>query len=136
MLALEPEPEMTVETIADFLRVRQVVDSPALGVTIDICHLHCSEPDSIGEAITRAAGHIRNIHLSDARNRVHDHLLPGDGVVDFTQAFQALLDQRYTGLVNLELSRHSHDAPNAAQRSLAYLREALTQAQQNATLAV
>jgi sugar phosphate isomerase/epimerase len=135
-LALEPEPEMTVETIADFLRVRQAVDSPALGVTVDICHLHCSEPDSIGEAIKRAGSYIRNIHLSDARNRVHDHLLPGDGVVDFTEAFQALIEQQYTGLVNLELSRHSHDAPGAAQRSLAYLREALARVQHSATLAV
>ena len=45
--------------------------------------------------------------------------------MEFRPILHALQDVGYAGGVHVELSRHSHDAVNAARRALAFLREAL-----------
>ncbi|MCA9254577.1 MAG: sugar phosphate isomerase/epimerase, partial [Phycisphaerales bacterium] len=53
---------------------------------------------------------------------VHAHLPIGEGDMDFPPIFRALRDVGYPGPVNVELSRHSHDAVNMARRTLEALR--------------
>jgi sugar phosphate isomerase/epimerase len=62
------------------------------------------------------------VHLEDMRRGVHDHLMFGEGEIDFAPVFAALRDIGYGGGVHVELSRHSHDAVNTARRALAFLR--------------
>jgi sugar phosphate isomerase/epimerase len=59
------------------------------------------------------------------RRGVHDHLMFGEGEIDFRDVMWALKEIRYDGGVHVELSRHSHDAVEAARKSLAFLRAAL-----------
>ena len=54
-----------------------------------------------------------------------EHLEFGEGDVDVPATLAALVDIGYTGLVSVELSRHSHAAPAVAERSLAVLRAGL-----------
>ena len=56
------------------------------------------------------------------RRGVHDHLMFGEGEIDFADVFRGLREVDYRGGVFVELSRHSHDAVNAARKSLAFLR--------------
>ena len=55
---------------------------------------------------------------------VHDHLMFGEGEIDFAPVLQTLHEIGYTGGVHVELSRHSHDAVETARRALAFLRAA------------
>jgi sugar phosphate isomerase/epimerase len=57
------------------------------------------------------------------RRGTHDHLLFGEGEIDFTEVLGALEEIRYTGGVHVELSRHSHDAVATARRALAFLQQ-------------
>ncbi|MHC4390159.1 MAG: sugar phosphate isomerase/epimerase family protein, partial [Planctomycetota bacterium] len=66
---------------------------------------------------------LKNVHIEDIRGRVHEHLLFGDGDLDIPAALAALREVGYRGLVNVELSRHSHMAVEAARRSIQVLRE-------------
>ena len=65
-----------------------------------------------------------NVHIEDMKRGVHDHLMFGDGEIDFPPVLAALDEVGYRGLVAVELPRHSHAAPNVASRSIAFLRAA------------
>jgi sugar phosphate isomerase/epimerase len=55
----------------------------------------------------------------------HDHLMFGEGEVDFKELFEGLQSIGYSGGAHVELSRHSHDAVGTARRSLEFLQKCL-----------
>ncbi|MHC4829125.1 MAG: sugar phosphate isomerase/epimerase family protein [Planctomycetota bacterium] len=121
-LGFEPEPGHLVSSLADYDRLRGMLDHE-LGLTLDLGHVACTETCTIPEAIRRYADRLKNVHIEDIRGRVHEHLLFGDGDLDIPAALAALREVGYRGLVNVELSRHSHMAVEAARRSIQVLRE-------------
>ena len=121
-LALEPEPGMLVESIADWERLAAAV--PGLRLTLDIGHCRCLEPVSEAECVHRAGGRLANVQLDDMRRGVHEHLPFGEGEVDLPAVLAALRDTGYGGLASVELPRHSHAGPAQAARSLTALRAA------------
>ena len=56
---------------------------------------------------------------------VHEHLMFGEGQVDFAAVFRGLSQIGYAGGVHVELSRHSHDAPAAARKAYEFLQTVL-----------
>ena len=55
----------------------------------------------------------------------HDHLRFGEGEVDFHDVISGLRQINYTGGIHVELSRHSHMAPDVVQESYQFLQELL-----------
>ncbi len=53
---------------------------------------------------------------------VHDHLMFGEGTIDFPPVLTALREIGYQGGVHVELSRHGHMAVEAVRRSASFLR--------------
>ena len=132
-LAFEPEPGMMVDTLAAFDRLKAQVPSPAFGLTLDIGHVFCTEPAQL-ETITRHnAPLLRNVHIEDIKGGVHEHRMFGEGDIDFPPVLRALSAASYRGLVNVELSRDSHRAPDVARRSLQLLRQWAAKAHASAT---
>jgi len=123
-LAFEPEPGMFVDTMARFQDFRMLLGdtSGVLGLTLDIGHLHCMGETPIADQIHRWRDVLWNVHIEDMRGGVHDHLMFGEGEIDFTPVLGALKKIDYAGGAYLELSRHSHDAVRVAERSLHFLR--------------
>ena len=68
-----------------------------------------------------------NVHIEDMRAGVHEHLMFGEGEIDFPPVLKSLLRVGYAGGVHVELSRHSHDGPAAAGRSIQFLNDVLSQ---------
>ncbi len=62
-----------------------------------------------------------NVHIEDMRAGVHDHLMFGEGEVDFADVFAGLRAANYAGGVYVELSRHSYDAVNTARKAIDFL---------------
>jgi L-ribulose-5-phosphate 3-epimerase len=130
-LGFEPEPGMLVETLDDYLRLRRDLDAPVhFGLTLDVGHCRCLEPEPVAGCVRRVAEYLVNVQVDDARRGVHEHLEFGTGEVDFPPVLRALADSGYRGLVAVELPRHSHAAPTVARDSLAFLRAAERAAQQ------
>lgn len=128
-LALEPEPGMHVERIADVHELRRRLGSPdRLRLTVDVGHLRCTEYDDPASCIVAAGPLIANVQIDDMRRGVHEHLPFGEGEVDVPSVLRALLDAAFTGLVAVELPRHSHAAPSLAAHSIEILRTAGKQA--------
>jgi len=121
-VAFEPEPGMFIDTMARFAELQQRVRHPALGLTLDIGHLHCMGEAPIAKHIERWSTLLWNVHIEDMRRGVHDHLMFGEGEIDFAPVLTALRHIRYGGGVYVELSRHSHDAVETARRALTWLK--------------
>jgi sugar phosphate isomerase/epimerase len=121
-LAFEPEPGMLIDTMSRFEELHQRLAHPGFGLTLDIGHLHCLGETPIADHVRRWRHRIWNIHIEDMRRGVHEHLMFGEGEINFTPVFHALEAVGYAGGVHVELSRHSHDAVETARRALAFLR--------------
>ena len=114
-IAFEPEPGMLVGALADWDRLRDTLGGVDLGLTLDVGHVPCTEPITPAEAIRRYGRAIRTVHLDDTRGGVHEHLQIGDGDIDWPEVLRALREIDFTGIASVELSRHSHAAPEAAR---------------------
>jgi sugar phosphate isomerase/epimerase len=120
-LAFEPEPGMFIDTMDRWAELARRVDHPRLGLTIDIGHLHCQGETPISDHLRRWQDVLWNVHIEDMRRGVHDHLMFGEGEIDFGEVMGALKEIGYRGGVHVELSRHSHDAVETARRALEFL---------------
>jgi sugar phosphate isomerase/epimerase len=120
-LAFEPEPGMFIDTMARFAELHQRVARPNFGLTLDIGHLHCLGETPIAAHVRRWRDWLWNVHIEDMRRGTHDHLMFGEGEIDFAEVLGALAEIGYAGGVHAELSRHSHDAVETARRALAFL---------------
>ena len=120
-IGLEPEPGMLVDSMARYEEILTLVDAGNLRLTLDVGHLHCQGEVPIAAYVRRFAGRLVNVHLEDMRAGVHEHLMFGEGQIDFPPVLQALADVGYQGGVHVELSRHSHEGPSAARRAYAFL---------------
>ena len=121
VIGFEPEPGMLIDTMTQFQRLVDRVDSPLLKLTLDIGHLHCLGEVPIADQIQQWAELIVNVHLEDMVSGVHDHLMFGDGEIEFPPVIAALSAIGYPGGVHVELSRHSHDAARTAAAAFAFL---------------
>lgn len=125
VLAIEPEPGMLVETVADALRLRTAVGEPEnLGLTVDLGHCLVVEPGGVAGALRAAGGLLRNVQADDMRSDAHEHLPFGEGELDLAAALETLREIGYEGVVAVELPRHSHAAPALAAASMTALQDA------------
>jgi sugar phosphate isomerase/epimerase len=116
-LLIEPEPGLLLETAAHYERFAQAFPHPGIGLNFDIGHMYCVNDDP-ATAIRQLAKHIRHVHLEDiAATRVHQHLVPGAGVIDFKSVIQALRDIKYQGWVTIELYPYIDDPDVAARKA-------------------
>jgi L-ribulose-5-phosphate 3-epimerase len=124
-IGFEPEPGMFIDTMARYDELKRRISHPRLKLTLDIGHLHCQGETPIGAEIERWGAELVNVHIEDMRAGVHEHLMFGEGEIDFFPVLKSLLRIGYAGCVQVELSRHSHDGPAAAAKAFAFLSDTL-----------
>jgi L-ribulose-5-phosphate 3-epimerase len=120
-LGFEPEPGMLVDSMVRFEELLALVDEPNLKLTLDVGHLQCQGELPVADQIRRWGPRLVNVHLEDMRRGRHEHLMFGEGQIDFPPVLQALAEVGYQGGVHVELSRHGHEAPTAARRAYEFL---------------
>ena len=122
LLGFEPEPGMLIDTMVSFEELVSKVQSPRLKLTLDVGHLHCLGEVPIADVIRRWAGELVNVHIEDMRQGIHEHLMFGEGEIEFPPLLAALAEVDYAGGLHVELSRHSHAGPTAAKEAYAFLK--------------
>ena len=120
-LSFEPETGMLVDDMAKFQVLKKHITSARFGLTMDIGHVSCTETGPFRQVYGKFANLVRNIHIADTRNRKPEHLMFGEGDLDFGAILRVLSDNKYIGLINVELPRESHRAPEVARRALEIL---------------
>jgi sugar phosphate isomerase/epimerase len=122
LLLIEPEPGLLLETTDQYLEVAERLDAPSIGLNFDVGHAFCVKED-LPHSIAKLAPHIRHYHVEDiAASRVHHHLVPGTGAIDFAQVVAAIRATGYDGWLTVELYPFQDDPDQAARRALEVLR--------------
>jgi sugar phosphate isomerase/epimerase len=122
LLLIEPEPELLLETTDQYLEVAERVNAPSIGLNFDVGHAFCVK-ENLPVAIAKLAKHIRHYHFEDiASTRVHHHLVPGTGAIDFVEVIQAIRQTGYDGWVTVELYPFIEDPDAAARAAYTLLR--------------
>ncbi len=120
-LLIEPEPGLLLETADQFEEFMQRIENPYVGLNFDIGHHYCVQDDP-ATTIVRLARYVRHIHLEDiASTRVHHHLVPGDGAIDFASVLKAIKKINYEGWITIELYPYIEDPDGAARRAREYI---------------
>ncbi len=120
-IGFEPEPGMLIDSMRRYEELLGQIDAENLLLTLDVGHLHCQGEVPIADQIRRWGPRIVNVHLEDMRAGVHEHLMFGEGEIDFPPIMEALYKIGYRGGLHVELSRHSHEAPAAAKKAMEFL---------------
>ena len=109
----------------DVLAAVKNLDS-RIGLCIDLGHSLRAGADVV-DAIHAAGPRLYNIHIKDLANASakESQVAVGQGVMPVRAIFQALMDTRYTGNVDLEYEIHEDDPMPGVTESFAYMRGVL-----------
>ena len=121
LVGFEPEPGMFIDTLERFAELAARCRSRQLKLTLDVGHLHCQGELPIDAKIAQWREQLVNVHIEDMRRGIHEHLMFGEGEMDFPPIIEALAQSGYRGGIHVELSRHSHDAPNVLRQAYNFL---------------
>lgn len=116
-LCFEPEPGMLVDSMAELDVFLARLARPELKLMLDVGHVPVTETLPAHEVLRRWAPRLGGLQLDDSRGGVHEHLLPGDGEIDFPALFDAAREVGFDGLACLELPRHGHDPVATAEQA-------------------
>ena len=122
-IAVEPEPGLFLQTTGEYRQWKQqwLAGEERVRMNFDVGHAFCVGEDPAAVA-REMAGEYAHVHLEDiAANRVHQHLAPGEGAIDFPGLFAALDAAGYDGWVTVELYPFQDDAAGAARRAMRFL---------------
>lgn len=120
-LAFEPEPGMFIDGFDRFAELDERINHPLFDLTVDLGHVHCVEPEPVAHYIERWGPRIANIHVEDMEKGVHEHLMFGEGTMDFSPMIEALKRVGYQGGLHVELSRHGHMGAEAVRQARDFL---------------
>jgi sugar phosphate isomerase/epimerase len=127
-LLIEPEPGLLIERFDQYLEFAARVDSPWLGLNFDIGHAYCVSEDP-AEWVPRMKDHTRHYHFEDiAASRVHHHLVPGEGAIDFSSVFKAIAKHSPDVWITVELYPYRQNPDGAALAARQYLLNCASQA--------
>ncbi len=122
-LAIEPEPGLFIETAHEYLEFARdyFPNEKWIRMNCDIGHLFCVG-ENPAEVIRTMPEHVAHVHLEDiGKNRVHQHLTPGKGAIDFAAVFDALGAVGYGGWVTVELYPYETTAAGVARLAYEHL---------------
>ena len=125
---VEPEPGLLIERTQEFKSFIKDVKSGIVGINFDIGHFFCvgEDPKVAFEELFEWVGHV---HIEDiGPNREHNHLIAGQGAIQFLEIFETMQRLGYNGDISLELYPYVDRPDEAGQKSLEYLRPVFKEA--------
>ncbi len=119
-ILIEPEPELLLQTSIEFVEFMKNFDSKYLKLNFDIGHFYCVNEDP-SNLILRLRKFIGHFHMADIKDRVHYHLIPGLGTIDYNRVFKTIKEINYDGFVTVELYPYKENPIEAATRSINFI---------------
>lgn len=125
LLLIEPEPELMIEKFDEYLEFAGRIKSPWVGLNFDVGHAYCVSEDP-QDWVEKMAPYTKHYHFEDiAATRVHKHLIPGHGAIDFKATLQAIERTGYDGWITVELYPYIDNPDDAAREAREYLTAAM-----------
>ena len=120
-LLIEPEPELFIEKFGQYRDFVDRIDSERVGLNFDVGHAYCVGEDP-QDWIAAMADQTVHYHLEDiADTRVHAHLIPGHGAIDFAATLREIAATGYDGWLTVELYPYIDSPDLAAREAREYL---------------
>jgi len=116
---LSPGDTNFINTVGEAVRMVEAIGSPAVRTMIDSCAAGQAETAPVAELINiwLPTGNVCHIHVNDPNRRG-----PGQGSVEFTPVFGALVRHGYAGVVSVEPFDYYPNGPASAARAIGYIR--------------
>ena len=127
-LLIEPEPDLLMERTSEIKPFVDEIQAASVGINFDIGHFFCAgeDPAAAFEELFAWIGHM---HIEDiATTREHNHLIAGQGAIDFPSVFSAMQRLNYRHDMSLELYPYTDRPDEAGAQSLAHLLPLLREA--------
>ncbi len=121
MAAIEPEPELLIETLDDFSALS--AEFATLRLALDLGHVMVTGERVPEASVPEFADAIATVSLEDMKRGKHVHLAFGDGDMDLRACLVALERIGFQKLVCVELSSDSHRADQMIPWSRRWLRD-------------
>ena len=116
-----------IEKFDQYMKFADRIDSSCVGLNFDIGHAYCVSEDP-QDWVDKMATQTKHYHFEDiAATRVHKHLIPGHGAIDFEATLQAIQRTGYDGWVTVELYPYIDNPDDAAREAREYLTAAMQQ---------
>ncbi len=120
-ILIEPEPELLIQNSQEFIELMDMIESPCVKLNFDIGHFFCVGED-LCKTIYKLAEYIEHFHIEDiSKERIHKHLILGDGVIDFKSVFRTISDVGFDGYVTVELYPYQECPEYVAKKSIEFL---------------
>jgi sugar phosphate isomerase/epimerase len=121
IILIEPEPNLLLENSNQFLNFIKNLSTDNVRLNFDIGHFYCVGEDPT-DLIYKLSEYTEHFHLADiASNRIHNHLIPGEGSINFRSVFKAIEAIGYKGFVTVELYPYQLCPKEAGKKAYEYL---------------
>lgn len=117
-IAIEYEPGLLVGTANDVFNI--IKNYKNVGLNLDVCHAAVLN-ENIPGLIQKFNKKIFHTHISDCKNNIHFHLIPGLGEIDFKLVMNSFKEINYNGFLTAELYTYSEEPERAARDTFIYL---------------
>ena len=118
-IAIEYEPGLLVENSEDVLELSRNFKN--LGLNLDTCHVAVLNENFV-ELIQKFKDRIFHTHISDCKDSVHYHLIPGRGEIDFCEIHSSLKKINYNGFLTAELYTYAENSEEALSETFNFLK--------------
>lgn len=118
-IAIEYEPGLLIENSDDVYHIVSQFNN--IGLNLDVCHAAVLGED-ISKIIKKFRKKIIHTHISDCKNNIHFHLIPGLGSINFSAMYRSLKEINYDGFLTAELYTYSKNPEYAAKITFTYLK--------------
>ncbi|MBL7190592.1 sugar phosphate isomerase/epimerase [bacterium] len=123
--AVEPEPGTVIHNSEDMESLIDRVKNPRLKINLDIGHSYLTEND-IFDDICKWSGIFVHTHIEDMKRSIHEHLIPGEGDLDFLKIFSIFRSIGYDGYFTIDLFDIFDNPESHARRAFKALETLLT----------
>lgn len=104
-IALENVLERTPEMIQELLLK---VNSPSLGMCLDIGHAHIFSPVPLPDWVSSLGSRIFELHLHDNHGQQDEHLALGEGTIDIQGVLKAVQNEGISPALTIEALNEEH----------------------------
>lgn len=104
LISLENHKNNNLESIEDYQKIFEVIDSPNVGICLDTGHFDASDVD-MDKLIESLGNKINHIHLKENRGKGQvDFPKFGEGTTENNRIIEKMLGRGYSGFLTVELS--------------------------------
>lgn len=101
----------------DLKQILQAVSDEDVGILVDTGHCICYLRQDPAQVIREFGGRLWSLHIHDNHGAMDEHLIPGEGVIEWKGVLKALRDIGYRGVFMMECynSHSTRGSKNIAQ---------------------